>query len=40
LAAYHVSGEFMMIKAAGKLGLLDADQAMLGNRSPNPIFLA
>jgi porphobilinogen synthase len=29
IAAYHVSGEFMMIKAAGKLGLLDADQAML-----------
>jgi porphobilinogen synthase len=28
LAAYHVSGEFMMIKAAGKLGLLNAEQAM------------
>ena len=29
IAAYHVSGEFMMIKAAGKLGLLDANQAMI-----------
>ena len=28
IVAYHVSGEFMMIKAAGKLGLLEADQAM------------
>jgi porphobilinogen synthase len=29
VAAYHVSGEYAMIKAAGQLGWLDADQAML-----------
>lgn len=29
LVAYHVSGEFMMVKAAGKLGLLNTDQAMV-----------
>ena len=29
VAAYHVSGEYAMIKAAGKLGWLDADKAML-----------
>ncbi|HLB94898.1 MAG TPA: porphobilinogen synthase, partial [Nitrospiria bacterium] len=29
VAAYSVSGEFAMIKAAGKLGWLDADRAML-----------
>lgn len=29
IAAYHVSGEYAMIKAAGKLGWLDADAAML-----------
>lgn len=28
LAAYHVSGEYAMIKAAGQLGWLDADRAM------------
>ena len=28
LAAYHVSGEYAMILAAGKLGWLDADRAM------------
>ena len=29
VAAYHVSGEYAMIKAAGKLGWLDADKAMM-----------
>jgi porphobilinogen synthase len=29
VAAYQVSGEYAMIQAAGKLGWLDADQAML-----------
>jgi len=29
IAAYHVSGEYAMIKAAGQLGWLDADAAML-----------
>jgi porphobilinogen synthase len=29
IVAYHVSGEFMMIKAAGRLGLLNASQAMM-----------
>ncbi len=29
VAAYHVSGEYAMIKAAGQLGWLDADAAML-----------
>jgi porphobilinogen synthase len=29
IVAYHVSGEFMMIKAAGRLGLLNATQAMM-----------
>jgi porphobilinogen synthase len=29
IAAYHVSGEYAMIKAAGRLGWLDADKAML-----------
>ncbi len=29
VAAYHVSGEYAMVKAAGKLGWLDADKAML-----------
>jgi len=29
LAAYHVSGEYAMIKAAGERGWLDADRAML-----------
>jgi porphobilinogen synthase len=29
LAAYHVSGEYAMILAAGKLGWLDADRAMV-----------
>jgi len=28
LAAYHVSGEYAMIKAAGERGWLDADRAM------------
>jgi porphobilinogen synthase len=28
LAAYHVSGEYMMIKAAAKAGLLDEHSAM------------
>ena len=27
--AYHVSGEYAMVKAAGQLGWLDADAAML-----------
>jgi len=29
VAAYHVSGEYAMVKAAGKLGWLDADAAMM-----------
>lgn len=29
VAAYHVSGEFSMIKAAGKLGWLDEERAMM-----------
>ncbi len=29
VAAYHVSGEYAMIQAAGRLGWLDAEQAML-----------
>jgi porphobilinogen synthase len=29
IAAYHVSGEYAMIKAAGQLGWLDAEKAML-----------
>jgi porphobilinogen synthase len=29
VAAYHVSGEYAMIKAAGQMGWLDADAAML-----------
>jgi porphobilinogen synthase len=29
IVAYHVSGEFMMIKAAGRLGLLNATQAIM-----------
>jgi porphobilinogen synthase len=29
IAAYHVSGEYAMIKAAGHLGWLDAEKAML-----------
>ena len=29
VAAYHVSGEYAMIKAAGQLGWLDAEKAML-----------
>ncbi len=29
LAAYFVSGEYMMINAAAKAGLLDRDQAMM-----------
>jgi len=29
VAAYHVSGEYAMVKAAGKLGWLDADKAMM-----------
>jgi porphobilinogen synthase len=29
VAAYHVSGEFAMIKAASKLGWVDGDQAMM-----------
>ncbi|MDB5104669.1 MAG: delta-aminolevulinic acid dehydratase [Fibrobacteres bacterium] len=29
VAAYHVSGEYAMVKAAGQLGWLDADAAML-----------
>ncbi len=29
IAAYHVSGEYAMIKAAGQMGWLDADAAML-----------
>jgi porphobilinogen synthase len=29
VAAYHVSGEYAMIKAAGKLGWLDEDRAMM-----------
>jgi porphobilinogen synthase len=28
LAAYHVSGEYSMIKAAGERGWIDADRAM------------
>jgi porphobilinogen synthase len=28
LAAYHVSGEYAMIKAAGERGWIDADRAM------------
>jgi porphobilinogen synthase len=29
VAAYHVSGEYAMVKAAGRLGWLDADKAMM-----------
>ena len=29
MAAYHVSGEYAMVKAAGQLGWLDAKAAML-----------
>ena len=29
VAAYQVSGEYAMVKAAGKLGWLDADRAMM-----------
>src|SRR5690606_10269545 len=29
VAAYHVSGEYAMVKAAGRMGWLDADAAML-----------
>ncbi|MDB5051200.1 MAG: hemB, partial [Fibrobacteres bacterium] len=29
VAAYHVSGEYAMVKAAGQMGWLDADAAML-----------
>ena len=29
VAAYHVSGEYSMVKAAAKLGWLDGDRAMM-----------
>jgi porphobilinogen synthase len=31
LAAYNVSGEYAMLKAAGRLGWLDAERAMMEN---------